>query len=151
MQEPVLGVFNPLRLGDKWSGVLGTNIDVLVEIFKSISRSDVLIASQCRRDSQTTTETISQRSSHANSRRDSGTSSIVRSRRNSDCEGHKKHENNESSQMFPDLPSATSYSSNNNYSNTTNNSHSPNNKNINKFHISESNIYCKIKNLISNI
>ena len=104
------------------------------DVSQVIQINNALIASQCRRDSQTTTETISQRSSHANSRRDSGTSSIVRSRRNSDCEGHKKHENNESSQMFPDLPSATNYSSNNSNSNTTNNSHSPNNNNNNHNH-----------------
>ena len=58
-----------------------------------------------RRDSQTTCETLSIRTSHShsNSRRDSGMSLTVKSRRNSDIESRILNE----PQMFPDLPSAT--------------------------------------------
>ena len=112
---------NTPRTGSCTPMLISPNAGGADDISQVIQINNALIASQCRRDSQTTTESTSQRTSHANSRRDSGTSGIGRSRRNSDCDGYRRHENNESSQMFPDLPSATNNSSHNGHNNHNNN------------------------------
>ena len=120
---------NTPRTGSCTPMLISPNAGGADDISQVIQINNALIASQCRRDSQTTSESTSLRTSHANSRRDSGTSSTARSRRNSDCDAYKRQENNESSQMFPDLPSATNNSNHNGHNNHNINNNNYNNNN----------------------